>query len=163
MKAHSKFADLETQAAKTKSHFEQKRATYEQRIASLQQDLSAVKLQLKTHVQELVHFEEYGKRKADQVKELTEDKLKLKNELAKMKAKAESMIKQYRKENEQLKAQVIQIVCMLDKLSMVSFKRIVYGNYVCRYTSVLSKCMYTLCMRSITINSIMVAYLASML
>ena len=121
MKAHSKFADLETQAAETKSQFEQERATYKQRIASFQQDLSAVKIQLKTHVQELAHFEVYCKRKEDQVKELTEDKFKLKNELAKMKAKAESMIKQYRKENEQLKAQVIQIVCMLDKLITISF------------------------------------------
>ena len=128
-KAHSKFADLETQAAKTKSQFEQKRATYKHRIASLQQDLSAVKIQLEEHVQELAHFEKYGKRKADQVKELTEDKLKLNNELAKrkvaydnLKAKAESMIRQYRKDIEQLKAQVIQIVCMLDKLVSFSLR-----------------------------------------
>ena len=108
-KAHSKFADLETQAAITKSHFKQEKAKYEQHIASLQQDLSAVKIQLETLVQELAHFEKYGKRKADQIKELTEDKFKLKNGMAKTEALFEEEREVYKKKLAHLAVQVQKV------------------------------------------------------
>ena len=97
--AHSKLADLERELAREKGHIDAERATYEKRFGEYQQEKAASygelrkqKQTLETEIEKLKTSS--AKRKAEEDK-LRED----------VRAKV-SQVRQYKKENDRLKAQV---------------------------------------------------------
>jgi chromosome segregation ATPase len=105
--AHSKLADLEREMAKKKSHIDVERATYEKRFGEYQKGAASYTEQKKQLTKQKGELErEVDKLRSDSAKQKVEvDKLR-----DEVKAKV-SQVRQYKKENDRLKAQV-HTVCV---------------------------------------------------